>query len=55
MIFRDRGYVSDCAQQFIDVVKQFNWESWVSRPVDAPAPRRHVVKTIKPTLKTKAG
>jgi len=55
MIFRDRGYVSDCAQQFIDVVKQFNWESWVSRPVDAPAPRRHVVKAIKPTLKTKAG
>jgi len=55
MIFRDRGYVSDCAQQFIDVVKQFNWESWVSRPVDSAAPRRPVVKSIRPTLKIKTG
>ena len=31
MVFRDRGYVSDAAQQFIDVVKQFNWKSWLQR------------------------
>jgi DNA-binding transcriptional LysR family regulator len=31
MVFRDRGYVSDAAQQFIDVVKQFNWGSWLQR------------------------
>jgi len=31
MVFRDRGYMSDAAQQFIDVVKQFNWNSWLRR------------------------
>jgi DNA-binding transcriptional LysR family regulator len=31
MVFRDRGYMSDAAQQFIDVVKQFNWHSWLER------------------------
>ena len=31
MVFRDRGYVSDAAQQFIDVVKQFNWSGWLQR------------------------
>lgn len=44
MVFRDRGYVSDSAQQFIDVVKQFNWDGWLSRPVEIPAPRRPIVK-----------
>jgi hypothetical protein len=49
MVFRDRGYVSDSAQQFIDVVKQFNWDGWLSRPVEIPAPRRPVVKAPRPT------
>ncbi len=44
MIFRDRGYVSDCAQQFIDMVKQFNWGGWVSRPLHPSPLRRHAVK-----------
>ena len=32
MIFRDRGYMSDSAQQFIDLVRKFNWESWLPQP-----------------------
>lgn len=28
MVFRDRGYVSDSARQFIDVITQFNWADW---------------------------
>jgi DNA-binding transcriptional LysR family regulator len=37
MVSRDRGYVSESAQQFIDLVKQFNWSSWLARPVDSTA------------------
>jgi DNA-binding transcriptional LysR family regulator len=32
MIFRDRGYVSESAQQFIDLVRKFNWEGWLPHP-----------------------
>ena len=45
MVFRDRGYVSDSAQQFIDLVKQFNWSSWLARPVDSTALPEPVMKT----------
>ena len=31
MVYRDRGYVSDAAQRFIDVVRQFNWPDWLRR------------------------
>jgi DNA-binding transcriptional LysR family regulator len=56
MIFRDRGYVSDAAQQFIDTVRQFNWDGWLSRPADLPSPRRQAPKTARPSpLKIKTG
>jgi DNA-binding transcriptional LysR family regulator len=32
MVFRDRGYMSDSAQQFIDVMRRFSWESWLPGP-----------------------
>jgi DNA-binding transcriptional LysR family regulator len=56
MIFRDRGYMSDAAQQFIDVIKQFNWEGWLPRPVDAGnKERRPVVRVLRnANLKTGA-
>ena len=47
MVFRDRGYVSDSAQQFIDLVKQFNWSSWLARPVDSTALPEPVMKTAR--------
>lgn len=31
MVYRDGGYVSEAAQQFIDVVRQFNWPDWLRR------------------------
>jgi DNA-binding transcriptional LysR family regulator len=47
MVFRERGYVSDCAQQFIDMVKQFDWDSWLPH-VAAPAqPRRASLKPMR--------
>jgi len=33
MVFRDRGYVSESAQQFIDVVRKFSWEGWLPQAV----------------------
>jgi len=30
IVFRDRGYMSDAAQQFIDIVRKFKWESWLT-------------------------
>jgi DNA-binding transcriptional LysR family regulator len=54
MVFRDRGYMSDSAQQFIDLVKQFNWASWLARPVESTPPPR-ALKAIRPArLKTGA-
>jgi DNA-binding transcriptional LysR family regulator len=47
MIFRDRGYVSDSAQQFIDLIKQFNWEGWLPRPAEIPVGRRPVVRVLR--------
>ena len=46
MIFRDRGYVSDSAQQFIDIVKQFNWNSWLPRPAEISPDRHSVLKAV---------
>ena len=31
MVFRNRGYMSDAAQQFIEIVRQFNWNGWLRR------------------------
>lgn len=54
MIFRDRGYMSDSAQQFIDLVKQFNWASSLAGPAGATSPGS-VVKALRPArLKTGA-
>jgi DNA-binding transcriptional LysR family regulator len=47
MVFQERGYVSDCAQQFIDMVEQFNWQKWLPSPMAAVSPRRGAVKTIR--------
>ena len=54
MVFRDRGYVSDSAQQFIDLVKQFNWDSWLARPDETAAPKRPAVRPLRPVLKAGA-
>jgi DNA-binding transcriptional LysR family regulator len=55
MVFRDRGYVSDSAQQFVDLVKQFNWNGWLSRPAEALATRGPVVTALRhPRLKAGA-
>lgn len=48
MIFRDRGYVSDTAQRFIDIVKQFNWDGWLpSRPQGSGSDRNHVLRAVQ--------
>jgi DNA-binding transcriptional LysR family regulator len=55
MIFRDRGYVSDSAQQFIDVVKRFNWETWLPQPAPSINRAQAVVRDLRPArLKTGA-
>lgn len=40
MISPDRGYVSDSAQRFIDVVKQFNWNEWLPSQLPGTSPGR---------------
>jgi DNA-binding transcriptional LysR family regulator len=41
MVFRKSGYVSDAAQQFIDVISQFRWNDSLVQPVEpAVASRR---------------
>jgi DNA-binding transcriptional LysR family regulator len=47
MIFRDRGYVSESAQQFIDVIKQFNWDGWLPHAIEIPTGRRPVVRVLR--------
>jgi DNA-binding transcriptional LysR family regulator len=32
MVYRNRGYISDSAQQFIDVMGRFNWDDYLPRP-----------------------
>lgn len=47
MIFRDRGYVSDSAQRFIDIVKQFNWDGWLpSQPTGTGPNHDPVLRAI---------
>ncbi len=48
MVFRDRGYVSDSAQQFIDLVKQFNWQSWLAKPAGAAQGSDPGMKPLRP-------
>jgi len=31
MIYREQGYVSDCARELIKIVRQFNWELAAAR------------------------
>lgn len=54
MVFRDRGYVSESAQQFIDIVKQFEWSSWLSRPVATLPNRAPIVPSLR-QARSKAG
>ena len=37
MVFREGGHVSESAQRFIDLVRQFRWDRWLPQP----ARRRH--------------
>jgi DNA-binding transcriptional LysR family regulator len=44
MICRARGYMSECAQQFVDIASRFDWDKWVAgdtphKPLPAPALR----------------
>jgi DNA-binding transcriptional LysR family regulator len=48
MVFRDRGYMSDSAQQFIDLVKQFNWSSWLAAAGRFDGPGEPVMTTARP-------
>jgi DNA-binding transcriptional LysR family regulator len=45
MVYRNSGYVSDSAQQFIDVMGQFKWEDCLPRP--APHPSRAVLSAVR--------
>ena len=44
MVFRDRGYVSDSAQRFIDIVKEFNWSAWLPSQPLGSGPLRRIKK-----------
>ena len=52
MVYRDHGYVSDSAQRFIDVVKQFNWVGWLPHSTETPVPAfRPACSSDRPALK----
>lgn len=45
MIYREQGYLSDCARELIKIVRAFNWDRWLEqltpgRPVSLGAPRQ---------------
>ena len=47
MVFRKSGYVSDAAQQFIDVISQFKWNDSLPHPVDAVGSSRPVLRAVR--------
>src|SRR5262245_14555984 len=47
MVFRDRGYVSDSAQQFIDVVKRFNWDGWFPHQLKPSSNPPGIVRNLR--------
>jgi DNA-binding transcriptional LysR family regulator len=54
MIFRDRGYVSDSAQRFIDIVRQFNWDEWLPSQPPGTGPNRNPVLRAIPHRRMKS-
>ena len=50
MVYRNRGYISDSAQQFIDVMGQFNWDDCLphqERPAAAAFPALQPVRNVR--------
>ena len=47
MVFRNRGYVSDSAQQFIDVMGRFKWDEYLPRPEPHRRPGRAVLRAVR--------
>ena len=47
MVYRNRGYVSDSAQQFIDVMGQFNWDDYLPRPESRASSGRPVLQRVR--------
>jgi DNA-binding transcriptional LysR family regulator len=52
MVFRSRGYVSDLARQFIDVVSQFQRDHWVLRRNDSIGGRRLAIHPLRRNIST---
>jgi DNA-binding transcriptional LysR family regulator len=48
MVYRNRGYVSESAQQFIDIMGQFNWEDALPRAGRGVGTRRAVLSAVRP-------
>jgi DNA-binding transcriptional LysR family regulator len=47
MVYRNRGYISDSAQQFIDVMGQFNWDDYLPRPESRASSGRPVLQRVR--------
>jgi DNA-binding transcriptional LysR family regulator len=47
MVYRNRGYVSDSAQQFIDVMGQFKWAECLPHPVPPVTTRRATLRAVR--------
>ena len=47
MVFRKSGYISDSAQQFIDLIGQFKWNDCLPRPVKAIAGVSPVLRAVR--------
>ncbi len=46
MVYRKSGYVSDSAQQLIDVISQFKWNDSLPHPVEPVAGGRPVLRAV---------
>jgi len=49
MVYRNSGYVSDSAQQFIDVMGASRWDECLLAPKPAVPQRRTVLRDVRPT------
>jgi DNA-binding transcriptional LysR family regulator len=47
MVYRKSGYVSDSAQQFIDVISQFKWNNSLPHPVEPVAGGRPMLRAVR--------
>jgi hypothetical protein len=47
MVFRKSGYVSDAAQQFIDVISQFRWNESLVQPLEATVASRRALPAVR--------